>query len=253
MNSLSIFSNREDLRAVVDRLYTYLRLSFAGYSIPGNMAEFVLAEVRGGESLCTYDFVDVISSGRNVGWQVKSTRSTTPVTWKRAKLENQQELMRRSETPTGVQDLGDRILEFCNAHAIESLEKYDLEEIGYARLVAHQDRTITYFERRLISRVQPTLFEPRDFTWKWSKSKTRRPGAKEQLSALHGFSDSGDKWFAWHGRGENQLHFCGESTWWPSSGDRHSLTFRLPEPRERVSLDTLSKLLVRLDAEGGPD
>ena len=41
-----------------------------------------LKEVRGGDTevLHTYDFVDVISRSEKIGWQVKSTKSTTPVT-----------------------------------------------------------------------------------------------------------------------------------------------------------------------------
>ena len=42
-------------------------------------------QLRQGEVLGTYDFVDVIKRGSKCGWQVKSTKESTPVTWKRAK------------------------------------------------------------------------------------------------------------------------------------------------------------------------
>ena len=41
-------------------------------SVPGSVLETILAEVRGGDALPTYDFVDVINRDSKVGWQVKS-------------------------------------------------------------------------------------------------------------------------------------------------------------------------------------
>ena len=82
----------------------------------------------------------------------------------------------------------------------------------------------------------------------WISSK------KEQLPAFHGVSKkTGKKVFAWHGKGENQLHFSGEKNWWPEvdrppvegvfnySADNHAIAFKLPS--KKVEWDELSLFL----------
>jgi hypothetical protein len=168
----------------------------------------------------------------------------TPVTWKRAKIPNSLELITASEKEgPGLQALGDAIISFCNTHAHESMKAYKLTEIGYARLVLHKSGDATYFERVLCSEAKPDIFNAKEFTWKWSKAKNTI--TKEQLTALHGTHvPSGKKWWAWHGRGENQLHFSGESAWWPTSKeDPHAKTFRLPSDDERLSIEAFIDLL----------
>ena len=202
----------EDVSAIADQLSSFFRLPFATESIPGGFAEALIADHYGGEVLATYDFVDVICKTKQIGWQVKSTKATTPVTWKRAKIEGSAELIQDSDLSGDTSILGAKILQSCNDHVQESLDKYDLTEIRYARIISCPSR-FTYLERPLVDGNNRTLFEPTDYTWKWSKPK--RTKAKEQLRALHGFRGQ-DKWFAWHGRGENQLHFSGEKNWWPN-------------------------------------
>lgn len=241
---MTIYSAPDELRKTKSLLFSYLRLPFSEGIIPGAVMEAVAAHVRGGEVLATYDFVDVIDSTQRHGWQVKSTKYDTPVTWKRAKIPNKQELIDASrKSDRGLQALGDAIVTFCNEHIAESLSKYDLDEIGYLRLVVHKDGTVTYFEKLLCTRERPVLFYPSAFTWKWSTPK--KSTKKEQLSALHGIHrKTGNKWWAWHGLGENQLHFNGEKYWWPLQNDQsHSIRFRLPNQSEKLSLnDFVSKL-----------
>lgn len=210
--------------------------------------ERVLAHVRGGKVLKKYDFVDVMSSNERTGWQVKSTKENTPVTWKRAKIPNAGKLIKAShKSPIGRQKLGNAIIDFCNQHVINSLQKYDLTEIGYCRLIIHDSGEVTYFERRLCTRSHPRLFDPTEFEWKWSKQKKTKK--KEQLPALHGYHKAiGQKWWAWHGKGENQLHFSGERNWWPHGGDNHAITFRLPDKDERIPFDKLKAVLSALES-----
>ena len=197
-----------------------LRLPFYE-SLPGEVLEQILAHVYGGRRTGTYDFVDVVNDQTRTGWQVKSTRHSTPVTWKRAKLPDKETLIDRSSTPEGAQELGDTIIDFCNHTARESVEKYRLETLTYARLIDYMDGTLTYFERDLP--ISGNVFNPRDFTWSWSQQRTAR---KEQLSAFHGVHiDSREAWFAWHGRGENQLHFKGEKHWWPTEKSPYRCDF----------------------------
>lgn len=239
----SVFSSPQQLKAIAKVLVTYSRMPFASLNIPGAAMEAVLAHVRGGVVLRTYDFVDVVNQSARLGWQIKSTLAKTPVTWKRAKIPNSLELIERSRSSKkGLQQLGGAIIDFCNRHAQESLELYDLKAIGYSRLLIKEDRTAIYFERELCNRERPWVFRPQDFVWKWSEPKS--VVKKEQLPALHGYRrDTRQKWFAWHGLGENQLHFSGESAWWPVGRDRHKVEFRLPSESAKLSLEGFVELI----------
>ncbi len=197
-------------------------------------------------SRMTYDFVDVVDTDNGRGWQVKSTKASTPVTWKRAKIPSRDKLIAESrESSAGLQKLGDEIIAFCNAHAAESIEKYKLDEIGFARLIVNDDGTLTYYERLLCTRENPVVFNPEDYVWKWSKPKHTK--GKEQLPALHGISKTtGKKEFAWHGLGENQLHFGGEKEWWPKDNS-HKIHFQAPDENARLNYQDFADLLVKLD------
>lgn len=218
-----------DLSAIATALAKIYRLPFATESIPGGFAEAIVAEHYGGKVLSSRDFVDVVCESTGVGWQVKSTKASTTVTWKRAKIEGSADLIQESDDKGGAhtQDLGRLVIEACNSHAVNSLEKYDLNEIRYARIISCTGR-FTYLERELIDRQNPTLFNSNDFEWEWSEVKRR--SEREQLRALHGKHRTYDeKWFAWHGRGENQLHFFGDRWWWPNS-DPNAQCVTLPRP-----------------------
>ena len=236
----NVFSTSGQLERISEILTGYLKLPFSGDSIPGALMENVLGEVRSGEVLNTYDFVDVINRGQKVGWQVKSTRASTPVTWKRAKIPNALELINASqESKEGLQVLGNAIIDFCNEHAQESMSLYNLNEIGFSRLIVHSNGEINYFERLLCSVDQPNIFNKDELKWNWSVPK--KTTKKELLPALHGLHiPSGKKWFAWHGLGENQLHFSGEKAWWPCSGESN-INFRFPE--HRLTQSELMKVL----------
>lgn len=245
---MSVFSTPSQLDKMRQMLVNYSRLPFSQGSIPGALMESVLAHVRGGRVLNTYDFVDVINDEIRHGWQVKSTKEKTPVTWKRAKIPNAVELIEASkQSDAGLQILGDAIIEFCNEHFRASVEKHNLDKIGYARLIVHENGQVTYFERLLYSKEYPHIFNPKDFTWQWSTPK--KTGTKEQLPALHGSNvKTGRKWWAWHGLGENQLHFSGETVWWPTAGNPHTFSFHLPQPENKLSYDQFVALLQGLDA-----
>jgi hypothetical protein len=217
-------------------------LPFSGETIPGEVMESVLGNVRNANVLNTYDFVDVYSPSLKCGWQVKSTKESTPVTWKRAKIPNSQELIEKSrKDPAGLQKLGDFIIEFCNHHAQESLNLYGLDQIGYARLILHKNGQVTYFEKILCDKENPEIFNKADFIWKWSKPKNTQK--KEQLQALHGINiKTNKKWWAWHRLGENQLHFSGEADWWPQNNN-HAVTFTFPSEEEKISLEGFIELL----------
>ncbi len=243
----TIFSSPEQLSRLADVLSKYIRLPFSTDTIPGAILEGALAYVRDAEVLKTYDFVDVIKRNSQIGWQVKSTKATTPVTWKRAKIPNQERLVKDSlDSEDARQILGNAIIEFCNEHAEASIKLYNLAEIGYSRLVVFDDGTVLYFEKLLCTRENPQIFNPADFRWQWSTPK--RTVRKEQLSALHGVQiESGKKWFAWHGLGENQLHFSGERNWWLSKDDSHAVAFRFPGSDEGIELERFIELLSTLD------
>lgn len=241
----NVFSNKNQLKKISNILTGYLKLPFSGDTIPGALMESVIGSVRNGEVLNTYDFVDVINRELKVGWQVKSTKASTPVTWKRAKIANSLKLIEASRIDeAGLQALGDEIIKFCNEHAAESFSVYGLDEIGFARLIVHADGNITYFEKILCTKNHPKIFDENDFVWKWSTPK--KTTKKEQLQALHGIhKPSNSKWFAWHGLGENQLHFSGEKCWWPSDSER-KVDFSFPD--QRLSQAELMKFLDQISS-----
>ncbi len=234
-------SNTEQLEQIRDIICGYQRLPFSGDIVPGSVLEATLAHARGAERLGTYDFIDVIKRNTRIGWQVKSTLARTPITWKRAKIENQAHLIEASQLGAlGLQQLGDAIIEFCNAAVAKDFRTYDIDEIHYARLIIHKNGRAVYFERELVTRRNPVLFKASDFEWRWSVQRMNY--SKEQLPALHGFhKETGAKWWAWHGKGENQLHFSGERTWWPDETYVPSIRFNLPQ--EHFSLVELLALL----------
>lgn len=244
---MSVFSSPDQLGMMQRILANYVRLPTVRANIPGQLMEAVLSHVHGATVLNTYDFVDVIDTNVGIGWQVKSTKESTPVTWKRAKIPNAVEMIEESrESEAGLQRLGDSIMDFCNDHARASLYDYELREIGYSRLILRRNGSVTYFERLLCSQAQPDVFDPQRFTWRWSTPKVTVN--KEQLPALHGMNRStGEKWWAWHGLGENQLHFSGETAWWPNQRNPHMFTFQLPPDRDKLSFDQLMDLFSSLD------
>ena len=243
---MNLFSTPQQLAKLRRTLLMALRLPFlqGQRSVPGSVLEEALASVRSGTVLHTYDFVDVISPDDACGWQVKSTRAATPVTWKRAKLPDAPALIEASKrSATACQELGDAIINLCNEHAQQSLMAYDLEELGYARLIVHDRSRVTYFEKFLCSASRPRIFNPRDFSWRWSERKAS--AKKELLPALHGIHKrTNQRWWAWHGLGENQLHFTGETAWWSTSQNR-SFSFRMPAADERLTIDSLLMILER--------
>src|SRR5258708_35610114 len=168
-------------------LSTYMRLPLSSDTIPGGIMEALLAHVREGVVLGKYDFVDVIKPVSKCGWQVKSTKASTPVTWKRAKIPKREKLISASRrSKGGVQAPCDAIIEFCNAHALASLNFYKLEQIGYCRLITHPNGDVTYFERLLVTREKPRLFAASDFVWKWSQpKKTTKKAQLPPLPAIH--------------------------------------------------------------------
>jgi hypothetical protein len=243
------YSTPLELQAIGNFWASYGRLPFSRAEIPGGILEWLIAQVHSGEVPPTYDFIDVVDRGSRVGWQIKSTKADTPITWKRVKIPNQSNLIKGSQrSPQGRQILGDTLIDFCNAHARESFVRYPIDFIGYARLVIHADGGITYFERQLCTREEPMIFRKEDFIWRWSEPK--RTTKKEQLSALHGIHrDTGVKWFAWHGRGENQFHFTHEKAWWPTDGDTHAITISSAMGADKM---TLGEFLETVKRTSGP-
>lgn len=247
-----IFSNQTQLNQLKNILIGYLRLPFANDSVPGAWMEQILSNVRCAQVLNTYDFIDVYTPSQKVGWQVKVTKDTTPLTWKRAKIPNEEFLIQQSRNPNlsesdkkqALQNLGDSIINFCNAHIQHSIDTYNLDEVGYARLIVTDDELI-YFEKLLCTKANPILFNPQEFEWQWSQPKNA--SKKESLPALHGIhTPSHTKWFAWHGLGENQLHFNGEKTWWESSPNKIAFPF----PQNRLTQEQFFALLSRLSRSG---
>ncbi|HFC8546470.1 TPA: hypothetical protein ACFRG8_000527 [Neisseria lactamica] len=240
-----IYSDINQLNELERILSGYLKLPFSSDSVPGSLMEHVLGNIRQAKVLNTYDFVDVVDQKNKIGWQVKATKATTPITWKRAKIKDSENLITQSnmgKNKEATQRLGNAIINFCNHHIQESFEKYSLDEIGYSRLIVDENK-LTYFEKWLCSKDNPILFVPEQFNWSWSEPKNSKK--KELLPALHGYHIKTEKkWFAWHGLGENQLHFNGEKLWWNEDLPEHGKVFGFPE--ERFSQERFFEILKQL-------
>lgn len=181
---MTLISSQHQVIRITNLLYSYMRLPFSEKTIPGSILECIFAYIRNADVLNTYDFVDVIDAKNNLGWQIKSTKDTTPVTWKRAKIANSTKLIENSfKSDEAVQILGNAIIDFCNSHAYESIKKYNLKYIGYVRLIVFEDK-IMYFEKELCSKSNPEIFDVNQYKWQWSSQKNTTK--KEQLRALHG-------------------------------------------------------------------
>lgn len=206
-----------------------LAMPWASETLSGRMVEEIVSATYGGRVLPNYDYVDVLGeTGDRKAWQVKATKSSTPITWKRAKIPNKTKLINASHSDhVGLQRLGDAIITFCNNNITASIKKYKLEEIIYARAIFFVNGDVRYFERVLATANIEKIFEPSDYYWRWSKQKQNTK--KEQLPALHGFRRSDDKkiW-AWHGNGENQLHFSAENEWWQDGQNFLDIKFKRP-------------------------
>ncbi len=243
----AVYSSAEQLKQIAQIIECCCRLPVSNDAIPGAFLETVFAHVRKADVLATYDYIDVVDKAHSIGWSIKSTKAGTPLTWKRAKLRNKAALIEASRSSKeGAQQLGNALIAFCNDHAHQSMAKYGLSEIGYCRLIVHDNRQVTYFERQLCTVASPDIFDSSEFEWSWSVEKAVKVNAKskEQLSALHGrHKPSGDRWWAWHGLGENQLHFTGErGAWWPK-GNQHKLEFALPDAGSKISFERLLEVL----------
>lgn len=163
-----ILSTNEEIKLIEKVILGYLRLPFSPNSIPGSIMEHVLGHVRNADVLNTYDFVDVVDRNKNIGWQVKSRKSSTPVTWKRAKITNRESLILDSESSDeGLDKLGAAVMGVCNDHLTESISKYNLTKIGYIDLILHSNK-IEYIECEMPQENLRELFKPSDFKWKWS-------------------------------------------------------------------------------------
>lgn len=228
---------------------SFLALPWTDSSIPGSIVEEIIALTHRAQVLNTYDYVDVVIPGSK-GWQVKSTKESTPVTWKRAKIANKNALIEKSLTSEqGLQDLGNAIVEFCNAHARHSMKAYNLNEVLYSRCIVMESGEVRYFERKLADSSHPDIFDPADFYWTWSKQK--QSSKKEQLSSLHGIDrQSGKKMWAWHGNGENQLHFSGEREWWLDG--MNTIDFTMPPVKRKMQWSEFFEVITHFNSGNTP-
>jgi hypothetical protein len=97
----TVFSGPGQLGEIAAALRAYTLLPLSPDTVPGAYLEALIAHVREGQVLKTYDFVDVVHRNSRIGWQVKSTMEKTPVTWKRAKIPNKERLVIESHKSPG--------------------------------------------------------------------------------------------------------------------------------------------------------
>ena len=72
-----IFSTKKELDEIQKILGKYFKLPFVTKTISGDIFECIISEIKDAKVLNTYDFVDVLKIENKVGWQAKSSLSTT--------------------------------------------------------------------------------------------------------------------------------------------------------------------------------
>lgn len=234
-----VFSNKKELKEISELVQGYFKLPISEDTIQGDFFEKIIAEARNAKRLNTYEFIDVVDEKNKVAWQVKSTKEKTPLTWKRVKLKDSKKLIEESfQSFEKTQELGELIINFCNLNAKESIDKYNLKEIGFSRIISNLDGTLSYYEKILCTKENPIIFNKDNYIWKWSEQKTN--GKKEMLKSLQGFDKiTGLKMFSWHGQGENQLHFVGDKYWLKENIDK---VMTIKKPNDKRSMDFLKNL-----------
>lgn len=278
MTTLSSSGQLDELQSLI-KTYWLLPEIFRSPHISGSFMERALAHARGGEALATYDFIDVLCDDKTIGFQVKATKDTTVVTWMRAKIPNKQSLVTASQVSDSqlradsLQKLGDTIIDFVNKKIEKSFRKYKkVHSIHYARVRHISTGRVEYVEAPLCNRSSMILFDKDDFSWEWRKNKDLEAkiakansidplikndieapnpseASQEVISSLQGiYNPTGEVWWAWHGKSDNQLHFPGEAEWlslhFAAIGlDMKSHSFSLDLPIESIGPDEMIGLL----------
>lgn len=229
---------------IVGFLTTYTRIPFIEENaIPGNIMENAVSIARNGTQLPCYGFIDVIND--NIGWQVKSSRKKSPLTWGQVKAPSN--LLQSKDAIA----LGNHLINSINESSIAAMEKFNLETIGYARLIVYPNNHAVYFEKELSNRTNPIIFNPKTYLWSWSNCT--RKSNKETKPSLVGINTiTGMREFSWHCLSGSQLHFDAEYQWWPKikipkseddvifSSKHHAISFMLPS--KKISWDAISAL-----------
>lgn len=249
MKGISSVEKREKLLKIIEvsQLLPYI---FRSSSISGSLVERSLAHVLGGTAPTSKNFVDVLSSDGKIGYQVKSTNSSSILTWMRARLDEKNELIINSrkkdktEAEKGLHDLGREIINKANAKIEDSFNAYPkLELLVYSRFIYEMQQYALYFEAPIMAKGDSSVFNPDNFKWFWeeiddvlaeknddelggdqatllsipikNKKKTKEGKKRKPKKSLQGlYLPTGTIWWAWHGdTSDNQLHFRGESEW----------------------------------------
>lgn len=235
-----MYLTEEQLQKLGSYLKAYLKLPVAsGDRVPGEDFEKIVAAAINGEALGKKDFVDVLTFDKRWGKQTKSGIYGNNIIWKRAKIDNSEQLVLESKNSiSAAQQLGKLLIDQCNEHIIDSINKYNLDGITYSRLIIKEPDILEYFEKFLCTKNDPIVFESKDIYWKWSN--TKKSLKKEYLPALHGINiKTGETIWQWNGLGDNQLNFPGEKLWWP----KNRTIFTFPNDNEKVSFEKLLVLL----------
>lgn len=185
----------------------YQSLPFFDGSVPGKILETLVAFAFQGRVLNTLDFVDVVSG--KVGWQVKSIKAGSDVTWKRVTIANPEFLLELSYEEPAF--LGRYLIDICNDHIFDSFVKYGLEDIRYIKAEIHPSNVVLV-EKSIVTNDSIVAFDHDDFYWHWTEPKHRNN--KELLPSFSGFhKETNSKWFSWNGLGDNQFRFTYEKVW----------------------------------------
>ena len=244
---MGIYSSKEELEKIANAIIKYFNAPFSRENVPGPVLEEIIEECKGWPALGGIDFVDNLSPNGNCGVQCKSGST------RRWSLEKNKWLFRQRPwgritiplskrilidesyiNPILLQELGDSVIDTFNDKIKFSIEKYNLDEIGYIGLVFNPNSTFQYYERSICLRNNPILFDKKDFRWEWSipKKETDSP-------VLKGINiKTNQVWVRWKAHGDTQLDFMGAEFW--VTDDSLRLTFTAKNDGKDYYLDNLN-------------
>lgn len=197
------------------------------------LGEILLSWALKAEMLASKSYADMYNPTTKIAYQIKTGLPASPVTFARLTTASQFSLVNSSDL-FDCEILGGELLDWVRNRIEEPKTNLGAKEVRIARIIYTKSGDFTYYERL----VDPTLYDPATYTWKWSSKG----------NALEGYKGD-EKWFSWYPQGrrgaknQNQLHYHGENRLIPPEGSGNRHDFSLGRPAQIDFNDMLNALL----------
>lgn len=199
------------------------------------LGETLLSWALKAELLSSKAYADAYDAKNRIAYQIKTGLPTSPLTFARLTTPSQFDLVNSSES-NDINILGEELLTWVKHRIDEPKTILGAKEVRISRIIYTKSGDFIYYERI----VDPNLYDPKHYKWKWS----------ERGNALEG-SKNGEKWFSWYPQGrqgaknQNQLHYHGENKLIPPIESKSRYDFRLGQ-HAQISFDDAFRELLKL-------